>query len=362
MSSSFAPRHADGTVVTAPTHLPRSVVDQAAMTVDSLRPVCAGVAVIFGGLVPVHLVMLKGDRAVIMAGVAGAISAIMLVLWYAFATDLSELLEQNAQAVGGAIGALCGVETLTHMATVGEPWVTTAVILVVMAVGACLSSRLASAIVIIATDLGWLGVVLVLGPNSVWWQAGAQLLAATVLSAVFNVIRYRTVERLETAKQAVADMALTDDLTGLKNRRGLLLTGEPLLVAARCAGRAISVVYLDVDGLKEVNDTRGHAAGDRLIASAGAALGAVFGTADVVARLGGDEFAVLLSGVDETVISHREELLRRELAANGISASVGIVHLTPEQDDQSLEQLVDLADAAMYEVKRGRGGMPLRLA
>jgi diguanylate cyclase (GGDEF)-like protein len=354
-------KRADATTVNEPVHLPRSVVDRAAMTVDSLRPVCAGVAVIFGGLVPVHLVMLRGDPGLIMAGVAGGISAIMLVLWYAFATDLADLLEANAQIVGAAIGALCGVETLTHMATVGEPWVTTAVILVVMAVGACLSSRAWCAVVIIATDLGWVGVVLVLGPDSVWWQAGAQLLAATVLSAVFNVIRYRTVERLESAKQAIADMAVTDELTGLKNRRGLLLTGEPLLEAARRAARPVSVIYLDVDGLKAVNDTQGHAAGDRLIESAGAVLGSVFRSADVVARLGGDEFAVLLSGMDEAETEMLQARLRSRLAEVGISASVGVAHLAPAQPGQSLEQLVDLADVAMYAVKHGRS-TPLRLA
>jgi diguanylate cyclase (GGDEF)-like protein len=333
------------------------------MTVDSLRPVCAGVAVIFGGLVPVHLLMLSGDAGVVMAGVAGAISAIMLVLWYAFATDLADLLERNAQTVGCLIGALCGVETLTHMAVIGEPWVTTAVILVVMAVGACVSSRAVCTVVILGTDLGWLGVVLVLGPDAVWWQAGAQLLAASVLGAVFNVIRHRTVERLETAKQAIADMAVTDELTGLNNRRGLLLAGEPLLDAARRANRTVSVLYLDMDGLKEVNDTRGHAAGDRLITSAGRVLASVFRSADVVARLGGDEFAVLLSGLTETQLSAREEQLRRELAAVGISASVGAVHLAPAEPDQPLEQLVDVADAAMYAVKRARAvGAPLRLA
>jgi diguanylate cyclase (GGDEF)-like protein len=354
---------ADGRQVTQPAPLPRSVVDRAAMTVDSLRPVCAGVAAVFGGLVPVHLTMLPGDAGVIMAGLAAGISAIMLVLWYALASDLAELLERHSQAVGAAIGALCGVETLTHMAVVGEPWVSTAVILVIMSVGACLSSRVWATIVIVGTDLGWLAVVLALGPNAVWWQTGAQVLSATALAAVFNIIRYRTVERLETAKQAVTDMAVTDDLTGLKNRRGLLLAGEPLLESARRAGRAVSVTYLDVDGLKEVNDTRGHAAGDRLIASAGGVLGSVFGTAEVVARLGGDEFAVLLSGVDAAEIARREELLRRELANCDISASIGVVHLGPTEPDLSLEQLIDLADAAMYAVKRGRGrGAPLRLA
>jgi diguanylate cyclase (GGDEF)-like protein len=332
------------------------------MTVDSLRPVCGGVSAVFGGLVPVHLVMLGGDAGVIMAGVAGAISAVMLVLWYALATDLAPLLERNAQAMGAAIAALCGVEVLTHMTVVGEAWVTTAVITTVMAIGACLSSRVWSALVITGINLGWLGIVLVLGPDPVWWQAGAQLLSATVLAGALNVIRYRTVERMETAKQALSDMAVTDDLTDLKNRRGLLLTGEPLIHAARRGGRAVSLLYVDVDGLKKVNDTEGHAAGDRVIASAAAVLSSVFRSADVVARVGGDEFAVLLSGVDEAETARRQDRLRRELAAVGISASVGVAHLAPAESDRALEQLIDRADAAMYAVKRGRGGSSLRLA
>jgi diguanylate cyclase (GGDEF)-like protein len=324
------------------------------MTAEALRPVCVGVATIFAGLVPVHLVMLPRAAGVTMAIVAGAISLMLVVLWYALGSDLATLLEGNAQAVGAAVGAATGVETLTHMAVVGEPWVTTAVILVVMAVGACLSSRFWAAVVIVAVDLGWAGVVWHLGYDAVWGQTGAQLAAATVLGAVFNVIRYKTVERLETAKAAVASMAVTDELTGLKNRRGLLLAGEPLLETSRRGGRSVTVLYLDVDGLKQVNDGQGHAAGDRLIASAGEILESVFRSADIVARLGGDEFAVLLSGSGETEVVILQERLRNQLAESGISASVGVAHLAPDQGHQTLEQLIDMADLAMYAVKRDR--------
>ncbi|HEY0487042.1 MAG TPA: GGDEF domain-containing protein [Mycobacteriales bacterium] len=332
------------------------------MTADSLRPVAAGVAVIFACLVPVHLFVLRGDKGVIMAIIAGSISLMLFVLWHALNTDLAPLLERHAQAVGAAVGIVCAVETLAHMATVGEPWVTTAVLLVVMAVGACLSSRGWGALVIVATDLGWLGVVLVLGPNSVWWQAGAQLASASVLAAVFNVIRYRTVERLEVAKAALASMAVTDELTGLANRRGLLLTGQPRLEAARRDGRQVTILYLDVDGLKLVNDEQGHAAGDRLIVDTGDILRDVFHSADVVARLGGDEFAVLLSGAGEPETTSLRERLRDRLAIAGISASVGVHH---DVATQTLEQLIDIADLGMYAAKRERrttGPRDLRLA
>jgi diguanylate cyclase (GGDEF)-like protein len=340
----------------------RAVVDAAAMTADSLRPVAAGVAAIFAGLVPVHLFVLRGDQGVVMAIIAGAIALTQVVLWYALNSDLAPTLERHAQPVAGCIGLLCGLETLSHTAVVGEAWVTTADILVVMAVGACISSRVWATVVIVATNLGWLGVVLALGPTSDWWQAGAQLAAASMLAAVFNVIRYRTVERLETAKAAVASMAVTDELTGLANRRGLLLVGEPLLELSRRNGRPFAVLYLDVDGLKQVNDERGHAAGDRLITDTGAALREVFRSADVVARLGGDEFAVLLSGAGETEASILTERLRVRLADSGISVSLGVHH---DVGIHPLEQLLDMADMAMYAVKRerrGNGARDLRLA
>jgi diguanylate cyclase (GGDEF)-like protein len=332
-------------------------VDAAAMTADSLRPVAAGVATIFGSLVPVHLFVLGDEKGVTMAFIAGAISLMMVVLWYALNSDLAPLLERHAQAVGGVIGLLCGAETLAHMATVGEAWVTTAVILVVMSVGACVSSRLWGAVVIIATDVGWVGVVLALGPDSVWWQAGAQLGSASILAAVFNVIRYRTVARLEAAKAVVASMAVTDELTGLANRRGLLLAGEPLLELARRNGRPVTLLYLDVDGLKQVNDEQGHAAGDRLIADTGAVLREVFRSADVVARLGGDEFAIMLAGAGHTETEILQERLRSRLGEAGISASVGVHH---DVGSHSLEQLVDMADLAMYGVKRQRRSGTLR--
>ena len=324
------------------------------MTADSLRPVAAGVAVVFAGLVPVHLVMLPGDQGVVMAVVAGAITLMMTVIWYALRSDLRETLERHAQPVAGGIGLLCVLETTTHVAVVGKPWVTAACVTVVMATGACISSRGWAAVVILASNLGWLAAVLWLGFDSDWGQAGAQLISASVLGGVLNVIRYTTVERLEAARQALADMAVTDDLTGLGNRRGLLLAGEPVLAASRRAHRPVAVLYLDVDGLKEVNDRRGHGAGDRLLVNTGEVLRAVFRDADVVARLGGDEFAVLLSGADPAEATTLPERLRCRLAERGISASIGVAYLEADGAELSLEQLVDRADMAMYAVKRQR--------
>jgi diguanylate cyclase (GGDEF)-like protein len=329
----------------------------ALMTVDSQRPVAAGVAIIFAALVPVHLTTLHGDAGVIMAVVAAATSLMMLVLWIALHTDLRPAIEQHAQAVGGFTGALAATNTLIHVASVGEPWPTCAVMLAVVGTGAALSYRALVAVIILATDVAWVVIAVTVGDGDPMWVTfGSQLAAATILAAVLNVIRHRTVARMENAQATVTAMAVTDELTGLKNRRGMLLVGDPVLDLSRRTGRAVTVLYLDVDGLKQVNDDQGHAAGDRLIVSAGEVLAHVFRSADVVARLGGDEFAVLLSGTGGTETDILQERLRSRLAENGISASVGVVHSDPAQGDQSLEQLLDMADLAMYAVKRARRG------
>ena len=347
---------ADAIAVTDPTTTPTTpaVSRTAAMTVDSQRPIAAGVALIFGALIPVHLFTLAGDAAVIMACVAGATSLMMAVLWIALHTELQAVIEGHAQLVGGLTATLACGNTLIHVASVGEPWPTCAVMLAIVGTGAALAYRAVVVTIIVVTDIAWFAIAITIGHDPLWDEFGAQLLAATILAGVLNVIRHRTVARLESAQAAVTEMAVTDELTGLKNRRGLLLVGEPLLAAAHRADRQVTVLYLDVDGLKQVNDNQGHAAGDRLIAGTGEILETVFRSADVVARLGGDEFAIMLSGSGDTEAGILQERLRSRLAEGGISASVGVVHLDPGAAYQSLEQLVDMADLAMYAVKRDR--------
>jgi diguanylate cyclase (GGDEF)-like protein len=254
--------------------------------------------------------------------------------------------------VAAGVVLLTGTNTLLHVWSVEDLWPTCAVMLVLVGAGACISARLWSYGTIAVLDVAWILVTqLAMDPDPRWMQFLMQIGCATILGVVLNVIRHRTVARLEEAQRAVADMAVTDELTGLRNRRGLLLVGEPMLSESRRSGRPITVLYLDVDGLKQVNDNQGHAAGDRLIAGTGEVLKSVFRSAGVVARLGGDEFAILLTGTGETEVVLLQERLRSRLAENGVSASVGVVRSDPHQPDQSLEQLVDLS---MYAVKRDR--------
>jgi diguanylate cyclase (GGDEF)-like protein len=159
--------------------------------------------------------------------------------------------------------------------------------------------------------------------------------------------RSRLQRRLDAAESA----ALSDALTCLGNRRAFDLAVER--EEARCArfGHLAGVMVLDLDGLKGVNDTWGHAAGDDLIRRAGDAIRATLRTADQAFRTGGDEFALLLPEVTEEGLDALCERLADALAADGISASIGSALRRPAGN---LHAVAREADRAMYDRKRAR--------
>ena len=156
----------------------------------------------------------------------------------------------------------------------------------------------------------------------------------------------------------LGNLALTDVLTGLYNRRGFLALAERQLKLSRRSGRGILLVFIDVDGLKQINDTFGHAEGDRTLIRAGGVLEKTFRESDVVARFGGDEFAVLAieaSGHNQEIIAARlRENLRQmndEDSGTAISLSWGVARFDP-RSKTSIGQLMVQADQAMYDHKR----------
>jgi len=154
-------------------------------------------------------------------------------------------------------------------------------------------------------------------------------------------------------------LALTDELTGLRNRRGFLLLADQGLRIARRTHAKCLLVFVDLDGLKLVNDTQGHAAGDALIVDAARVLTGVFRESDVIARLGGDEFVVLTLVEDPAAsVAISEHLQARIDEVNHqagrpfhLSMSFGI-EVLPSVADVSLEDLIARADHAMRVQRR----------
>lgn len=181
------------------------------------------------------------------------------------------------------------------------------------------------------------------------------------------------IEERQRVEAAMRELSLTDDLTGIYNRRGFKLLADRALEAARRRGAYCHLLYLDLDGLKLLNDAEGHAAGDALLCEATALLQNVFRKTDIVARLGGDEFAVLAvdsnSSCDEirrrlaTALSNLQRVGAQRRPGMGdarsprLSFSVGHVDVAPDHHE-SLEALIALADSRMYAEKVARRQPP----
>jgi diguanylate cyclase (GGDEF)-like protein len=179
-----------------------------------------------------------------------------------------------------------------------------------------------------------------------------------VLALLTVMVRMALLLR-ETATLAVSrKLSLTDDLTGLANRRAFTAEVE----GAVADERPCALLMIDLDQFKELNDTLGHHVGDELLRGVGPRLSATVRPGDVVARLGGDEFGVLLKDADADIAAELAVRLRAALGRAhplaGISlhvgASLGIAAFPEHAQDAST--LLRHADVAMYEAKRGRTG------
>lgn len=172
-------------------------------------------------------------------------------------------------------------------------------------------------------------------------------------------VRDRTAD-LERANDAILHLSHTDDLTGVTNRRGFYLLAEPALRAARRDGLDCTLGFIDADGLKLVNDTLGHIAGDALLADLARVLRATLDESDILARMGGDEFCVLTTGSESDPVALKARLAAAIAKFNGsadrsylVSASIGLVRV-PFAVDRSLDEWMASADELMYAEKRAR--------
>ncbi|HEV8074665.1 MAG TPA: GGDEF domain-containing protein [Candidatus Acidoferrum sp.] len=160
----------------------------------------------------------------------------------------------------------------------------------------------------------------------------------------------------------LGNLALTDELTGLCNRRGFMAIAERQLKIGHRTGRGILLFFLDIDGMKHINDSFGHGEGDLTLKRTAKALKMTFRDSDVIARLGGDEFAVLaIEASDNSEAAIRARLSEDLKAVSAgetryaINLSLGAVRINI-CSNASIGEWMVRADQAMYEQKRRRLG------
>jgi len=169
------------------------------------------------------------------------------------------------------------------------------------------------------------------------------------------------VAELELAQESLRNLSLTDDLTGLYNRRGFFALAKQQLSSARREGRHASLVYIDMDGLKRLNDTHGHEIGSRVIQEVGDILRETFRSSDLIARIGGDEFVVFETSNDQidegTDVQRLQDNVTRHNAQQvrdyEISLSIGVASMDSDSS-MTLEELLKNGDKTMYQQKRNK--------
>jgi diguanylate cyclase (GGDEF)-like protein len=164
--------------------------------------------------------------------------------------------------------------------------------------------------------------------------------------------------RISSMESEIHALSLRDELTGLANLRGFRLLAEQALRMGRRSHVPFSVLFIDLDNLKKINDSFGHSIGSSILADTGKILIATFRESDVLGRVGGDEFAVAgqFSQAAITVAVHRlrEAVAQRNArAAQEPFLNLSLGHATCEPDtEETLDELLEKADFAMYEEKR----------
>lgn len=170
----------------------------------------------------------------------------------------------------------------------------------------------------------------------------------------------QTIRELEQSRRALAEQATTDPLTRLANRRAFFERGNQQLSIARRYKNDLSVLLLDIDFFKKVNDTFGHQAGDDVLITIANTLTRMTRSEDVAARVGGEEFAVLLPDTNPLGSAVLAERIRAAIEAEemllggkprSVTASIGVASFLIESVD-SLDQLLSVADKRLYLAKQ----------
>lgn len=335
--------------------------DDAATT--GLPLVGAGLAGLYAGLLPVHVLVPADLRVVLVAADAGAGAFVAAVAWLAARRHLPGWRRQTATA---AVVLTVPVVAALDVLLTGRLWAVSMALVALVLAAALVAARRLWLGVTLVTWLAW-GLALTSTlvrrpPTTELVGTGVSLtlaMAATsVVALAVRAGREGMAAALVTARRVVDEQSVRDPLTGLANRRGLALAGVPMIENARRQGQAVHCLVVDVDGFRAVNEALGHSRGDEVLVAVAEAMREATRSTDVVARWSGDEFVVLGPGTGTSPLE-MERRVRAHLGAAGAAGAVtvprevwsgrvsaGSATLVP-WDDGDLDALLNRADQDM---------------
>lgn len=222
---------------------------------------------------------------------------------------------------------------------------------------------LAGSFFLMSAGLFWLAFTAWFEPEAILPTSGTRVAPGASLLAFYAVTIASSFAFLlmhkERADREAHELATTDSLTGVYNRRTFKVLAEPQLSRSRRARLPVSVLMLDLDHFKRVNDTYGHRAGDEVIAAFAHLVQSCLRKEDLLARYGGEEFVVLVPGASQSAAAALAERIRARIAETPLNAAghpirvTVSVGLTSESGESlpSLEAMLDRADEALYAAK-----------
>ena len=321
----------------------RRTIETAALISRSIGMVFTGMAVAGDGMAST-----TGLREACYAGIAAM----------AVANVFSLLSRRNPGAhwYKRLSAAQLTLDTATMLGTVAlassvSPTAAWPLFALAVAVAALRHQLLGAMLVFLATSLGY--ALLVPDSNELSFVVSVNFMIAIITGTQSSSLD-RHLKDLNETRRALQHQATHDGLTGLPNRAQLATYADER------AGRPLGVLLLDLNGFKQVNDTYGHAAGDRLLHEVGARLTAALGPDGLAGRIGGDEFLVLLpeAGPDglAPVADRIRAAIRQPIDIGGRDVTVGVsigMSYRGDRSDATLDTLSAEADAGMYRDKRG---------
>lgn len=215
------------------------------------------------------------------------------------------------------------------------------------------AGRWAGILMSIASTMSWLAADLLM--LSSFSNALIPYLNETFRLIVFLIITH-TIFGLKTALEKHRELAGTDPLTSVANRRAFYDLANMELNKARRYQTPISVLYLDIDDFKQINDHFGHHIGDTLLRAVAEAIKKNIRAIDIVARFGGDEFGILLAGTGAESAALVARKLKQKLQAliqdKGWSVTLSVGAVTFEILPDSVDEMINAADCQMYQAKK----------
>ncbi len=169
----------------------------------------------------------------------------------------------------------------------------------------------------------------------------------------------RDITERKQAEEKLRTMSLTDELTGLYNRRGFMLLAEQQLKTSHRTMKSLLLLYMDLDNMKWINDTKGHQVGDLALNDVADILRKNFRESDIIARIGGDEFVVLALDIPKGIVDKLVTRLKKNIESHNArmnrsyrcSLSIGVAH-HDAKSPQTIDALLKEADRLMYQDKQ----------